>query len=125
MIAIFARPDHPTGYGMSGNTAHGYSILIVECKDKDEVQKVTHKISRVAINIPPERIDGWYGEIFDLIAILDCNISAELLQSDIQTIFPIGMCRSLGDNRSVAFYSAEYILNFQCQHDDIHFESHL
>lgn len=110
VMALYARADHPEGYGQ-GKRAHGYVVLMVRCRDEDEVARVS-KVMASDFKGKPEGgyNDGalldWYGGNFDLLAILPGAEYAHLT-------FPGPNMRfvSKGDNRFVGLYTADEVLN--------------
>lgn len=66
---IFARRDHPSGYGSAEGKAHGYSVIAVRCPTVEESLRVVAVLEGV---VPFEGIDkeqkryyeGWLGEWF-------------------------------------------------------------
>lgn len=131
MVAIFCRSSHPSGYGgfhgymgaapaevhqwadparpdLTG--AHGYVTLVVECEDKDEVERVRTRVQYYWQW--PNRWDTWYSGPFDLVAVMHgVEVISEILWSANMTQKVSGQqLRSIGDNRAVAFLEAKDIL---------------
>lgn len=104
-VGVFARPDHPEGWGF-GKTAHGYVVLFVRCRDDEELDSVTHRLSHAPFygigdsHIYSEgALNKWFGGRFDRIATVpDVDL-------------PYGPFQCRGDNRMVAVYDANDVLS--------------
>lgn len=59
MIAIFARANHPYGYGFGSGPdnrggAHGYIVIGVRCRSQKEVDRVIKHIQDEGLDLPDE-----------------------------------------------------------------------
>lgn len=124
MIAVFARNEHPPGYGMAAwpsdqepsyahpaHRAHGYSVLLVDVADQAELEAVASKLMHEGLS--EEKALGhqwpWYGGRFDHVATVHAP------DGGVRVIYPqanfTGKPRiSKGDNRYVGVYKAAEIL---------------
>lgn len=119
MIAVFARANHPPGWGYGpvgdekGSRAHGYVVLFVRCADEAELDAVHRRMTiRDFHGIEGARhyFDGaldpngheWFGGRFELIATAP-DVSLDAISSGQRFC-----CR--GDNRMVALYDAGEVL---------------
>ena len=118
IVGVFARPDHPVGYGFlrHGETygqAHGYVVLFVRCADEEELEKTKQRLSIEAYSRPfygVEPVQGhyymygwlgeWYGGRFDYLATVPDGVEFHNMPFV-----------SLGDNRFVGLYEAKDVLN--------------
>lgn len=119
MIAVLARVDHPPGYGgfpgkdihdQAVNTAaHGYSVILVKCRDWVDVRAVRDSVrsKKVTGVFGSEWWDTWYGGRFDLVAVVPMTYG-EILDADAGAFEGFG--RSYGDNRWLGITSAEELL---------------
>jgi hypothetical protein len=127
IVGVFNRPDHPEGYGFPRVAgfdefenryylakptarAHGYVTLFVRCEDQEQLDAVARKLGReefhgIDLSDPPQYSAGWLGEWFggrfDLVATVP----------DVK--FPEGRnpdYNCMGDNRMVAVFNAEKVL---------------
>ena len=107
MIGIYARANHPTGYGMADGEAHGYVVLLVRCQDRETVEAVSEKLARGFYGVKGEtysvgHLGKWYGGSFDHLATLPGD---EVEDGGLEQRF-----RSIGDNRFVGVYEADEVL---------------
>lgn len=136
MIAVFARANHPLGWGMpvppsQGNagghgTAHGYVVLLVRCK-KQQIAAITARMNdfRKRFEGIPKAEDSWggysegqlgtwFGGQFELIAVLPGNV-VEIADFWYGKEKPPTVraqrfwCR--GDNRFVGLFEADEVLS--------------
>lgn len=116
MIAVYARADHPKGYGFGDGRAHGYVVLFVRCKSRKEVEAVSKRLSQwnnpfLGPQVEPYysngRLGEWYGGLFELLAVLPGNKIDHLGYG----MFPHGRFASRGDNRFTGVYEAEEVLS--------------
>jgi hypothetical protein len=85
MIAVFARADHPRGYGFADGRAHGYSVVFVRCRNRREVAAVSKRMQDYnhpfyGLEAPDPRqyygspayshLSDWYGGRFELLAVV-------------------------------------------------------
>lgn len=121
VTGVFARSDHPQGYGMVRQgeiygRAHGYSVIYVRCADEAELAEVAKRLSLWNKPFHGLQVHGygngqmgeWYGGLFDLIAIIPghaLKIASWQSKPDEEQRF-----RSLGDNRFTGIYTAEEVL---------------
>jgi len=116
-LLLFAREDHPKGYGYADGTAHGYVVIAVLCNEEN-IEKVVAKLGEYGeYNEETGRSKGWeglktddkyymghlgdwYGGQFDLIAVFDGVGKLENSER----------FRSMGDNKFFGFYTSEEIL---------------
>ncbi len=121
MIAVYARSDHPPGYGYppregeAGGRAHGYVVLLVTCEDQDELDRVTTRLANGWQGITAEQaqqhgyqggqLSDWYGGKFDLVAQIIGPSEAWVGRGY------SGRFASLGDNRFVGKYKAAEVLS--------------
>ena len=113
VIGLFARADHPRGYGFGDGTAHGYSVLLVRCKDRKELELVKKRLEAPFYGIEGAHYysDGamgeWYGGRFELIALFPGNkVELRAFLDWKQT----GRAFSVGDNRFYALFEASEVL---------------
>ncbi len=57
MIAVFARANHPRGYGFGGNAqgvggAHGYIVIGVRCRNQKQLAQVIKHIQDEGCDLP-------------------------------------------------------------------------
>ena len=52
MIAVFARANHPPGYGYPDGRAHGYSVVGVKCRGLAQVRRIIDHVARYGIDLP-------------------------------------------------------------------------
>lgn len=110
MIAIYARANHPPGYGYparedeNGCRAHGYSVIYVKYHGKLVLRELDKRLSwGEGLPEPFSHHDQWYGgNSFERIGVIpgydiDIGPSAPQLQSR-------------GDNKFVGIYDAEDLL---------------
>jgi hypothetical protein len=115
IVGIFARADHPEGWGfpirkpdgtIASGTAHGYVVIFVRCPDEDTLGHVVNRLVQRPF-YGDERSDqynagnlhGWFGGRFDYIATCP------------DVAVPMGPFACRGDNRMVAVYDAEDVLD--------------
>lgn len=133
MILLFARADHPMGYGfpvaatnpdgsvvrlagggvacVSQAKAHGYVVLAVECEVGDEAERVVAKMAqgfhgRTTGTYAEGYLGDWYGGRFDCVAVVEGT------KDDISS-WPPEMNRdrvSYGDNRFFGVWTAAEVL---------------
>ena len=106
MILLYARADHPSGYGM-GDKAHGYSVLAITTQNWIETNAVKERMNKPFFNTSGDRTeadDEWYGGDFDLIAVIEGG--SRILDYDGHE----WMKRSYGDNRFFGVFRAAEIL---------------
>lgn len=108
MIAVFARPNHPKGYGY-GETEHGYVIALVRCKSESQLASVKERLANEGLPEPFGHTWPWYGGRLDLLAVLPGN---RVLGAK-HTLLPVrpgNEKQSIGDNRYAGLYTAEELL---------------
>lgn len=113
VVGIFARADHPEGWGMARNTAHGFVVIGVRCADADELQAVWRKLAdgwsgiEGATTYSAGALDPnghrWFGGRFQLIAT-----ATDFEVISFSSASPRFNC--LGDNRFVGVYEADEVL---------------
>lgn len=115
MTGLFARADHPFGYGYaitgeSMGKAHGFVVIAVECADDDELKHVRDKLAFDGFEGTGESrnygsgwMGEWYGGKFDFVGILD---GFRLAPGG----FGEERFRSFGDNRYAGIYTAAEVL---------------
>ena len=118
IIGVFARRDHPAGYGF-GERAHGYVVVLVECADVAELRRVEENLDRHYQT--PSRADGWYSGPMDLVATVTADGIAAISavghwDPRSGRYFGLRPSRSLGDNRFVACYTAAEVLEGAAPH---------
>lgn len=122
MIAVFARADHPKGWGMPEGRAHGYVTLFVRCEDDTELEDVRERLRRYpgwsGVGDDTDgywhgRLDpgySWFGGQFDFVGSLPCE-TVELphaLERGPGGDADRFLC--VGDNRFIGFYEAAEVL---------------
>lgn len=113
---LFARSDHPLGWGGVGRDergasgAHGYVVLLVGPCNDDELAQVRERMLHGPFYGLPESgqyMDGnlreWFGGRFDYLAVVD---NPELPGP--QEIW--GRFRAIGDNRFVGIFAPDEVL---------------
>lgn len=105
MIGVFARADHPEGYGL-GKTAHGYSVILVKCHYADQLARVQKKLMTKGLPEPFGHTYPWYGGRMDMIAV----IAGSDATAEIEAGFD-NRRKSFGDNRYCGIYDAHEILS--------------
>lgn len=118
LVGLFARADHPPGYGFppregeGGGRAHGYVVLMVRCKNRNQLGKVVSKLRDEPFYGVREggyadgKLNEWYGGKFDHIATFpDTDIDICPGAWALTQRF-----RSLGDNRFVGIFKAKEVL---------------
>lgn len=127
MIGVFARADHPKGYGICRGhiseyghhqeaEAHGYVVVIVECKDMRELKDVMHVLQKREYADqkplpgwdPWARGDAWYAGPYEFLWATDSPLGPTIDRYG--NLIDLGVKPSYGDNRALAFLSAEEIL---------------
>jgi hypothetical protein len=126
MIAVFARNEHPPGYGLAPwpsdqtpayahpvRRAHGYSVLLVEVADDEELKAVTDKL--LLDGLPEEKALNhpwpWYGGHFDHVATVHApDGGARVIYPTAKDSYVGDVRISKGDNRYVGVYKAAEIL---------------
>lgn len=109
IVGIFARADHPQGWGFArpgeGGTAHGYVVLFVRCPDEDTLGRVVNRLgtlpfygNEAAAQYGDGNLREWFGGRFDYIATCP------------DVAVPMGPFVCRGDNRMIAVYDAEDVL---------------
>ena len=106
MYLLFARANHPNGYGYSDGRAHGYVVLAVKLDDPGQEEAVVRKMYEFyGINERSSYGSGylweWYGGSFELIARCE-----EIAPSATWA----GRFWSIGDNRFFGVYTAKEVL---------------
>jgi len=128
VLMLFARSNHPKGYGYADGTAHGYSIVAVSCPpDYDKMDQVVRKmntgfygtVSIAQIN-NNEFYNGdkkefgnlrdWYGGQFDLIAVY-AGVGKYIGRAFYRGYDPQYQVDTLGDNRAFSRFSYEEVIN--------------
>jgi hypothetical protein len=122
VIGVFARADHPQGYGYGPWTpqgvgrAHGYVVLLVTCRDDDELALCEERLrdtrypfhgSIESGNYSEGRLGEWFGGTFDLIAKLNAS-EHSIVVGPWQPEPLLLLCK--GDNRFVGQFTAEEVL---------------
>ena len=104
MIGVFARADHPNGYGFADGRAHGFVIVLVE-GTREEIYAVKDHLQTKPIAVPLDSPDTtWYGGKFDLVS----TIAGEVVSIG---HWPTAQkWSSMGDNRAVMHCTAAEIL---------------
>jgi hypothetical protein len=118
VIGVFARPNHPSGYGTGGDTrtAHGYVVILVRCKDDGELAAVQKRLSTKGLGDehfgPANWWSTWYGGQMDLVAMLPKADQAVVVNPGWGYYIPRSDITkaSIGDNRYVAVIDAGEIL---------------
>lgn len=124
MIGVFARADHPKGYGFADGRAHGYVILFVRCKSRKQVLdvlKVLTNWKKPFLGLGTDQyynhgnLGEWFGgNAFDLLAVLPGNKLDHMsggyyTGGGTQPAPGRFFCR--GDNRFTGIYEAGEILD--------------
>ena len=104
-LLIFARADHPEGWGF-GKTAHGYVTIGILCSDEQEVNVVKEHVASHGIKLWGDHWDEWYGGTFDFLASFDVDEASYQAQHGVEN----REC-SYGDNRYWGLYRAEQLLS--------------
>jgi hypothetical protein len=111
IVGIFARADHPMGWGQTQpgeniGTAHGWVIVFVRCADEDTLGRVVNRLvmrpfygNEAGVGYAQGNLLEWYGGRFDYIATCP------------DVAVPMGPFVSRGDNRMIAVYDAEDVLD--------------
>lgn len=117
-VGVFARADHPLGWGLAGrpdeqghheqgHRAHGYVVLFVRCADEDELEIVRQRLFTKpfygladAGTYYGGNLREWFGGRFDLIAIAPA----------VDLPYATGRFQCRGDNRMVGVYEAAEVL---------------
>jgi hypothetical protein len=111
---VYARSDHPRGYGMADGTAHGYVTLFVSCLNETQLREVNLRLQTQPFlgvtNTPSYQYSNgylreWYGGRFDCIAQIPGKINPIVNPARPEHRF----C-SLGDNRFVGHFFADEVL---------------
>lgn len=136
VIGVFARADHPEGYGFCqgldmsnygrhlGAKAHGYVVVVVNCEDWAELGLVRDVLSEHRYNRsgerpvelpgfdPWDRGDRWYAGPYELVWSADvADVFEARPMNWFQTMpLSLGDRPSYGDNRAMAYLSAEEVL---------------
>lgn len=107
---IFARDEHPKGYGLPDGRALGFVVLAVDCNSLEIEELVIHRLGTgwtgnyLDFGYSNGNLTDWYGGSFDCIGY--CNNFGTLAHGgDIKARFI-----SLGDNRFVGHYTADEII---------------
>lgn len=119
MIALFARADHPEGWGFPKGRAHGYVVIAVHVPTEDELLRVERRLREqpfhgIEGNLYQEgNLREWYGGRFDLLATIP-NADPYVPVEDIEIRGAGGAVvesrfRSFGDNRFFGVYDASEI----------------
>jgi hypothetical protein len=105
LYGVFARADHPSGYGYPDGRAHGYVTLFVGCDDAEQLLEVAARLTRPFLG-PPNvatysegRLGEWYGGTFQFIATVEQP-----------RLCGLGRFQSLGDNCYAGIFSAAEVL---------------
>lgn len=123
--AVFARPDHPSGYGFQGPSeesaprAHGYVVVIVLFERDEELSEVQRLLQHPSGLRPPKQHvwDDWYGGHLDLLLVvrdigsIERPLVGQMRTDDPQLArieTPLGL--SLGDNRFLGVYTASELV---------------
>lgn len=138
MIAVFARANHPHGYGYSsprdystpGIGAHGYVVIGVRCRTRSQVDEVIKHVRDSGLDLP----DTGQGRIIYTEGVperrYERNVGSKGVirwysggPSDWDYLFTVpgnkiewehpsqGVYGSRGDNRFCAVYDAKEVLN--------------
>jgi hypothetical protein len=121
VIGLFARADHPKGWGYQCDAqgygkAHGYVVLLVACRDDDELALVEERLrdfrspfhGRFESGPYSEGYLGeWFGGCFDLVAKLNAG-EHSIVVGPWQPEPRLIICK--GDNRLIAQFTAEEVL---------------
>lgn len=113
VTGVYSRSNHPPGWGMPDNKAHGYVTLFVSCKDRNQLSIVSDRLaSKPFLGIlkgdnqyGAGALGEWYGGQFDFIASLPGNNTPVVDPHVAARRF-----RSLGDNRFVGHFLADEVL---------------
>lgn len=117
MIGVFARADHPKGYGLPDGRAHGYSMLFVTGSRKQirDCQERLQDFRKPFIGPLGKHYysDGglgeWYGGRFELLAVLPGDRVEHVHGGDVHVTGQKFLSR--GDNRFSGIFTAEEVLN--------------
>lgn len=104
MIGVFARADHPEGYG-TGKTAHGYVVVLVKCHYADQLNRVQRVLATAGLPEPFGHPYPWYGGRMDLVAVIAGSDAAAELEGGFDN-----RRKSIGDNRFCGIYDASELL---------------
>lgn len=116
IFLLFARADHPEGYGFSGTTrAHGYAVLVVSCETVADTEAVKRRCAEAPVFLSREAtvsgfaghhliVDEWYGGRFDYIGAIAGTYALNRNGSMFGE-------SSYGDNRYFGIVDANTVLN--------------
>lgn len=136
VLGVFARPNHPEGYGQChGETnnygqhvnakAHGYIVVVVQCADWDELDAVKERLMRYDYGEfdpstgrkllpgfdPWRRGDYWYAGPYELVFSTEINDVLEVRGMNFYGVpLTLGDRPSYGDNRAMAYLDASEVL---------------
>jgi len=116
ILAVFARPHHPPGYGYPDGTgsfsAHGYVVLVVRARSHEELQRLQDLLRWDArVYRWADRPDRWYAGPYELVWAVSVDEEAVGRAWSGQGITLLGNSWiSLGDNRAVAYVDAAALL---------------
>lgn len=114
-VAVFARANHPEGWGGASGLAHGWSILLVTLDEDDQLSALMLKLQHPGTRLPDVLPNGefrqtpWYGgSTFDyLFTITDGTLDRPLFTG--YQWLDHGVL-SVGDNRCLARFTAKEIM---------------
>lgn len=112
MIGVFARANHPEGWGYPppesggpGGTAHGYVVVLVQCSSDRVLEAVKTKLAMGFAGVPADSysqgdLGKWFGGQFDYLYSTPSD--------ELDLVGHPFSCR--GDNRFVGIYGADEVL---------------
>jgi len=124
LLALFARADHPLGWGYPQvtsydkesesylvkephGTGHGYSVMAVKCADENQVKEVSQRLSQGFKGVGSETVyalgwlGDWFGGRFEHLATFPVE----------DFPYKTPSLNNAGDNKAMAFYDAQEILD--------------
>lgn len=117
IIAVFARADHPKGWGMPGTFAHGFVVAAVVCKSYDQMNVVVKAVERKGLPEPDGHPYHWFGgRGFDHVyTIIDTfyrvgDFAPSINNMPVIIKWPELRGASLGENRAAFIFEAGPLL---------------
>lgn len=139
VLGVFARANHPEGYGFCQGLdmsrggqhlrakAHGYVVVIVKCADWDELNAVKAKLGEFHYEDDPDRPgfrrpmmppgvdpwkrgDAWYAGPYEMVWAAAVEFAAYAAMNMNGMPIKLGERPSYGDNRALAYLDASEVL---------------
>lgn len=115
ITAVFARADHPHGWGFVDHEgqgrAHGYVVLLVSCDTHVDVTNVERRLRHAFAGTDEKPLQyPWYGGMFDLVAMVETPSPPGYFAAVMDRAGRAMTWRSYGDNRAAAWYTANEVL---------------